>query len=132
MQGRLKKHGFAFFVSLALVGAGLLAGSAATPQPVPDYALQAEEIYRLEIGAASFVVFYLAVMAIALALDGRGFAEFGTKGLKAEQVVASGRQQEALASQLRAIRRTEERLQELHVQVESLQRKSASRNSTRR
>lgn len=87
---------------------------------MPDYALQAEEIYRLEIGAAFFAAFYLVTMAIVLALTGKGFAEIGTSGLKAEQVVAKGRQQEALASQLSAIRQMEEKLKELHTQVEVL------------
>ena len=54
---------------------------------MPDYALQAKEIYRLEIGTAFFVAFYLVTMAVMLALGGKGFAEFGAKGLKATAVV---------------------------------------------
>ena len=82
-----RQYGFAFLVFVALACASFLAGSAAVPEPVPDYALQAEEIYRLEIGAAFFVAFYLALMAVVLALGGRGFAELGTQGLKAQRVI---------------------------------------------
>ena len=88
MHPWLKHYGFAFLVFVALACASFLAGSAAVPEPVPDYALQAEEIYRLEIGAAFFVAFYLATMAVVLALGGRGFAEFGTNGFRAQTVVA--------------------------------------------
>lgn len=73
---------------MALACSSYLAGSAAVPEPVPDYALQSQEIYRLEIGAAFFVAFYLATMAVVLALNGKGFAEFGPRGLKATTVVS--------------------------------------------
>jgi hypothetical protein len=100
MQRWLRDYGFALLVSVALACASYLAGSAAIPEPVPDYALQAEEVYRLEIGAAFFIAFYLALMAFLLALGGRGFAEFGTQGLKAQTVVAlRTKQQEALSRQ---------------------------------
>ncbi|MGN6663292.1 MAG: hypothetical protein ACTHK6_03635 [Solirubrobacterales bacterium] len=36
---------------------------------MPDFALQASAVYRLEVGAACFAVFYLATWALALALD---------------------------------------------------------------
>jgi hypothetical protein len=116
MLQRLKNYGFALMVVAALVGAIYVAGSVKIPDPVPDYALQAEEIYRLEVGAASFVAFYLATMAVMLALDGRGFAEFGTRGLKAETVVGRGeeRQQAAIRHQKLVERRT-------HIKLESLQ-----------
>jgi len=87
VQPRFERYGFAFLVLVALASASYLAGSAAVPEPVPDYALQAEEIYRLEIGAAFFVAFYLATLAVVLALKGKGFTEFGTQGVKAQQVV---------------------------------------------
>lgn len=92
MHRLLKHYGFALLVFVALACASFLAGSAAVPDPVPDYALQSEEIYRLEIGAAFFVAFYLATMALMLAFSGRGFAEFGTRGLRAETVVSRQKQ----------------------------------------
>ncbi|HEX6601865.1 MAG TPA: hypothetical protein VF030_04425 [Solirubrobacterales bacterium] len=89
MHRLLKHYGFAVLVFVALACASFLAGSAAPPEPVPDYALQSEEIYRLEIGAAFFAAFYLATMAVVLALSGKGFAELGTRGLRAERVIDS-------------------------------------------
>ncbi|HWA54348.1 MAG TPA: hypothetical protein VG816_09275 [Solirubrobacterales bacterium] len=83
----VRQYGFAVLVLASLVGATYLAKTVKVPHDVPDFALQAESIYRLEIGAASFVVFYLGVMAFVLALGGRGFAQFGTKGVATDQVV---------------------------------------------
>jgi hypothetical protein len=124
VQRLLKRYGFASLVLLALACASFLAGSAKVPEQVPDYALQAEEIYRLEIGAASFVAFYLATMAVVLALGGRGFAEFGTKGLKAEDVVdhaARNNQQEVLSRQALVDLETQRELNRLHAQMLDLQ-----------
>lgn len=87
MRRLLKKYVFALLVVMALACAIYFARSTAVPEPVPDYALQAAEIYRLEIGVAFFVAFYLATLAFLLAISGRGFAEFGTKGLKIEKVI---------------------------------------------
>jgi hypothetical protein len=70
-------------VLVDLVASAYLTATIPLPAAVPDYALQASPVYRLEVGAACFVVVYLAAMAFFLALDGRGFAEFGTRGLKA-------------------------------------------------
>jgi hypothetical protein len=56
-------------VLAALAGAGYLAANVRVPTPVPDFALQAAAVYRLEVGAACFAVFYLAAWAFALALD---------------------------------------------------------------
>jgi H+/gluconate symporter-like permease len=115
---RLKGYGFAFLVFVALACASYLAGSATAPEPVPDYALQAAEIYRLEIGAAFFVAFYLAVLAVVLALGGKGFTELGTRGLKAQQVVA---QQSLPPSQERLNDRMLQKLQSLEQQLETLE-----------
>jgi hypothetical protein len=90
MRRWLENYGFALLVLVALVCASYLAGSAKVPERIPDYALQSEEVYRLEIGAGFFVAFYLALMTVVLAFSGRGFAEFGARGLKTETVV--GRQ----------------------------------------
>jgi uncharacterized protein YlxW (UPF0749 family) len=108
---------------MALACASFLAASAAVPEPVPDYALQAEEIYRLEIGMSFFVAFYLATMAMMLALSGRGFAEFGTQGVRARAVIdraAGSKQQETLSRQLKATQQTERKLEELHARVADL------------
>jgi hypothetical protein len=113
----LKHYGFAFLVFMALACASFLAGSVEIPEPVPDYALQAEEIYRLEIGVAFFVAFYLAVMAVVLAFSGKGFAELGTNGLKAQRVIVQQSptsHQEKLDEQLlQKLRLLEQRLEKL-------------------
>jgi len=101
----LEKYGFAFLVAMALACASYLAASVAVPHPVPDFALQAKEIYRLEIGAAFFVAFYLATLAVVLALSGKGFAELGTRGLKATTVTQqeAGRSHQESISRLQAL-----------------------------
>lgn len=124
MHRWLKHYGFALLVFVALACASFLAGSAAIPEPVPDYALQAEEIYRLEIGAAFFVAFYLALMAFLLALGGRGFAELGTQGLKAQTVVAQRtRQQRSLFRQRDLDRQTFAKLERLKSQLEQQEKR---------
>jgi len=87
----LQSYGFAFLVFVAMVCAGFVAGSTHVPKPVPDYALQAAEIYRLEIGAAFFAAFYLLTLAFLLATGGRGFAKFGPHSLAVEQVIRNGK-----------------------------------------
>lgn len=92
---------------VAIACGSFLAGSVEIPEPVPTFALQAAEIYRLEVGVAFFAVFYVAAMTLLLALSGRGFAEVGTKGLKAAQIVmkrnATLLQQRQVDEQTRAI-----------------------------
>lgn len=120
MRRPLEKYVFALLVVMALACAIYFAGTVVVPEPVPDFALRAGEIYRLEVGAAFFVAFYLATMAFFLALDGKGFAEFGTKGLKADEVV--GRQDVAtLRQQARVDRQTRELLEEVRTEVEEVQ-----------
>lgn len=69
MRRWLRIYGFPVLVLAALAGSAYLAASVRVPAPVPDFALQAEAVYRLEVGAACFLVFYLATLAIAFALD---------------------------------------------------------------
>lgn len=125
MRRLLKKYIFALLVVVALACASYLAGTVAVPEPVPDFALRAAEIYRLEIGAAFFVAFYLATMALLLALGGKGFAEFGTKGLKVEEIVGgtdSRSQRQIFARQLEINYRTDKMLKEVHQRLEKLER----------
>ena len=90
---------------------GLPLGERACARSVPNFALQASAVYRLEVGAACFAVFYLAAIAFMLALDGRGFAEFSTKGLRATKVVRAAAEQEvAMSSVVEVLREQEERL----------------------
>jgi H+/gluconate symporter-like permease len=119
----LKHYGFALLVFVALACASFLAGSAAIPEPVPDYALQAEEIYRLEIGAAFFVAFYLAVMAVVLAFSGKGFAEFGTRGLKAEAVIVRREQKETSQQMLEELRKARSDMEDQNGRIKSYEQR---------
>src|SRR6478752_5658332 len=101
MRRWLKDFGFPVLVLGALAASGYLAASVPVPGSVPDFALQAAAVYRLEVGAACFAAFYLAAIAFFLALDGRGFAELGARGLKATKVIqATDTQQLTLAQHL--------------------------------
>lgn len=103
---------FPLLVLAALAVAAYLTAGVQVPESIPDYSLQATAVYRLEVGAACFALLYLAAMTFLLALDGRGFAELGTHGLKVEQVVpaADVKQDEVLAEQIEDNQRLEEDL----------------------
>jgi|SRR4051794_25538804 hypothetical protein len=109
MRSSLRNLVFPLLVMAGLAAAGYLTASVRVPDPVPDYALQAAAVYRLEVGAACFALLYLAAMTFLLALDGRGFAELGTHGLKVEQVVpaADDKQDENLSEQIKINQRLE-------------------------
>lgn len=119
MRRTLEKYGFAFLVLMALACASYLAGTAAAPEPVPDFALRAEEIYRLEIGMAFFVAFYLVTLTFLLALNGRGFAEFGTRGLKVEKIVE--RSEDGFRQQAEIDRQTRKTLNEFDAAMKDMQ-----------
>jgi hypothetical protein len=120
-----KSYGFATLVVASAAIAGYMAAAVSVPDPVPDFALRAREIYRLQVGSAFFVAFYLLAMAIALALDGRGFAELGTKGLRPEQIIdQTADQQLTLHRQWELDRRTVKRLNDHEKRLEKLEKKS--------
>jgi hypothetical protein len=108
----LRDYGFPLLVFADLAGSVYLAATVQVPASVPDYALQASAVYRLEVAAACFIVVYLAAMALFLALDGRGFAEIGTRGLRASQIIraADAEQDVTLAEQIEVSQALEERL----------------------
>jgi hypothetical protein len=99
VRHRVRHHGFPVLVLAGLAAAAYLAASASVPHPVPSFALQATAVYRLEVGEACFVVLYLAAMALVLALDGRGIAEFGAKGLRAVEVTRTTDERQAQFNQ---------------------------------
>src|SRR5918995_821279 len=102
-------------VLAALTCAAWMATSVAVPRPIPDFALRAEEIYRLEVGTAFFLAFYLVAMAFVLALSGKGFAEFGTRGLKATDVV--DQQQKTLLEQRNIDRHVQKQVREFRTTI---------------
>lgn len=128
MRHWFKNYGFATLVLAGAVAAIHAAATVAVPDPIPDFALKAREIYRLEIGMAFFVAFYLATMALVLALHGRGFAELGARGLKAGQVVdqAAGKHQRGFRHQVAINREHRKRLDEHEVRLETLEKRSLS------
>jgi hypothetical protein len=89
--------GFAILVALGVLASAYLAWKAPVPAPVPDFALKAPAIYRIEIGAGAFLGLYLVTMAFVLALNNRGFSEIGVNGLKAQDM-ANKAQQDAIQS----------------------------------
>jgi hypothetical protein len=86
MRRWLRDLGFPLLVLAALAASSYLAASVQVPKSIPDFALKAAPMYRLEIGGGCFAVLYLAAMAFVLALGGRGFAEIGTRGLRATEL----------------------------------------------
>ncbi len=122
MRHWIRDFGFPLLVLVDLVGSAYVASSARIPESVPDFALQAASVYRLEIGAACFVAIYLAAVAFLLALDGRGFVEFGRRGLKAEQIVraADDEQEVTLTRQLELQQEIEQRLEDIGAALGSI------------
>ncbi len=109
----IREYGFPLLVLADLVGSAYLATTTSLPTAVPDYALQAGSVYRLEVGSACFVVIYLAAMALFLAIDGWGFTELGPKGLRATEVMrASDEQGATLSEQMMLIRNMEKDLED--------------------
>jgi len=64
----LSQWGFAVLVSVGVAVAVSAAWRVDIPMKVPDFALKAEMIYRVEVGAGTFLGFYLVTMALVLAL----------------------------------------------------------------
>ncbi|HST69777.1 MAG TPA: hypothetical protein VLI94_08990 [Solirubrobacterales bacterium] len=94
--------GFAILVGLAMVAAICVAWKVKVPPEVPDFALNAAAVYRVEVGAATFLGLYLVAMAFVLALNNRGFSEIGVNGLKAQDINSSA-QQDAIAEHERQL-----------------------------
>lgn len=83
------RWGFAVLV-LAAIAVGLFAAiTVRPPTEVPAAALQAVVIYRVEVGMAVFFGLYLATIALALAVQNRGFTEIGSGGIRARGLTAA-------------------------------------------
>ncbi len=122
----LKSYGFALLVGAAIVAAAYLAIEVSVPSPVPDFALRAKAVYRIEIGAAAFAGFYLVAMAFVLALNGRAFSEIGVNGLKAQEIV-NEKQQTVMKGQDRSIKALRRALQEIQTSFDRAIRQSDAR-----
>jgi hypothetical protein len=91
----VSQWGFAVLVAAGVLVAGYVAWRVHVPSDVPDFALKAEAVYRVEVGAGTFLGLYLVMMAFVLALNNRGFSEIGVNGLKAQDM-ANKAQQDAI------------------------------------
>lgn len=87
------------------------------PPDLPGFALQAAPVYRLEVGAATFLGLYLVSMALVLALNNRGFSEIGMRGVKAADL--------SRGAEGRAFRRQEVSLHEMSEAIRELQKSEA-------
>jgi hypothetical protein len=122
LRGWIRRWGFAILVSLAALAAACVGWKAEAPSEVPDFALRAAAIYRVEVGAAAFLALYLVAMAFVLALNNRGFSEIGVHGLKAQDITEK--------TQRDVIQEHEESLEMLWLAVEILEA-SANESSKR-
>ena len=80
------RHWFVAGVLLAVAGALAVGLLAPLPPELPSLAQGSSTLWRVEQGGISFVVFYILIVSVALALKGRGFTEFGPGGVKAGDV----------------------------------------------
>lgn len=130
-RGWIEHWGFALLVALAALAAAYTACNVDIPAKVPDFALNAEAIYRIEVGAATFLGLYLVAMAFVLALNNRGFSEIGVNGLKAQDI-ANKAQQDAIQEHEKRLEilwrvvktlegSTDESVKELREQLEALE-----------
>lgn len=123
----IARWGFSFLVGVAALGSVYLAWKVAVPERVPDFALQAEAIYRIEVGAAAFLGMYLVAMAFVLALHNRGFSEIGVHGLRAQDMTDMSHQgtirsdQKSLEAFESAMDAVERSVEELEVRLEVLE-----------
>jgi hypothetical protein len=82
------RWGFAAMVTLGIAVGVAAAATVALPEDIPSFALRATPVYRAEVGTAVFFSFYLATMALVLAMHNRGFTELGTNGIRAQDLAA--------------------------------------------
>ena len=84
----LIRWGFAALVAAAIAIGFVAAVTVASPADLPSTALQAEVIYRVEVGIAVFLGLYVAALAFAIALQNRGFTEIGNSGVRAQDLAS--------------------------------------------
>lgn len=140
LTGWFTQWGFSILVGLAALAAAYVAWKVSVPGQVPDFALKAAPVYRIEIGAAIFLGLYLVAMAFVLALNNRGFSEIGVNGLKAQDMANKAQQdaiqghQESLEILGNVIERlegsTEESIRDLKRRLENVEKSQSTERST--
>jgi hypothetical protein len=98
----LQSYGYATLVLLSAAAGALLGVQTEVPESVPDFALQAEAIYRLEVCLAGFLGFYLICSLFVSALNGHGLTHLGPGGLRVQRIV-NQKQQSVILGQERSI-----------------------------
>lgn len=93
----LINYGFAALVLLGIAGGAVIAWQVDPPSinDLPGLAFSSRLLYRNEVGAISFVFYYIAVLLFVMALNGRGMTQFGPRGVRDGEVVNRERQEEA-------------------------------------
>jgi hypothetical protein len=86
IAGWLEAYGFALLVLLEILAAAAIALTASVSEN-PPLVGDSEPLYRLLVGAAALIAFYLAGLAFVLALRGFGFTQLGPRGVKASRVL---------------------------------------------
>jgi hypothetical protein len=87
----LSRRGFALAVVGIAISSVWVAMAVSVPVDVPDFALRAAMVYRVEVGVAFFAALYLVATAIVLATHDRAFTEFGAAGVSARDLVSEQR-----------------------------------------
>jgi hypothetical protein len=140
LRGWIAQWGFSILVGLAALVGAYVAWRVSVPAQVPDFALKAAPVYRIEIGAAVFLALYLVAMAFVLALNNRGFSEIGVNGLKAQDM-ANKAQQDAIQGHQESLdilealidsleNSTEKSIQELEMRLEDMEKIHSTEPST--
>jgi hypothetical protein len=125
----IAQWGFAVLVAVAVLAAAYVAWKVSIPAPVPDFALRAEAVYRIEVGASTFMGLYVLTMALVLALNNRGFSEIGVNGLKAQDM-ANKAQQDAIQSHEKSLEILGGTVDEIGVSTEASIRELQARFKT--
>jgi hypothetical protein len=83
LKAWLGRWGWALYVGTAALASLYETWRTPVPADVPGLALYAVDVYRMEVGLATFVLLYLPGIAFALALNNRGFTEVGVSRVRA-------------------------------------------------
>lgn len=98
----LERHAFSASLLLAVLGATAVSLATPAPATLPAVALESMALYKLEIMAGAYVIFYVLLTSFFLSLSGRGFVKLGPGGVQAGPVLPT-KQQLTLQKQTRAI-----------------------------
>ena len=99
-----EKRAIASLLAVIALGALIFAFTGTAPEPVPDWALRNEGVYRLEVALAIFLLLYVPVAAVALARQGRLFTKLTAGPATAEAEAAVAEAAEETAAALRDLR----------------------------